>query len=314
MPGTDPKAKVLLKARPTESQLADRLASPVPGGLELYLDAMDLADQEEMARLAARLVELRPSPEFTYIVEGPLMSLDGSFFDLSVPSAANLELLRRLAWMGEQIGAVAALIHAIAPMPLETPLGDSLRVRKLEESLPLVAHYCQVAQGAGLSPMLENIPPVARQRQSAFMVTPIGMRARDLVWFCRRFPGLMATVDLSHAGLFLGGAKMSSAEVDPKLSPLVQYLSALEDDRTMEGYLREVGPHLLSVHVSNARGLLDEGLPYSEGDLELDYLAARLNPSVRYLVTETIEPDADRALRMREAQARLEAVLAERRV
>jgi hypothetical protein len=37
---------ILLKARPTPTQLADRLRKPVPDGLELYLDTADLATPE----------------------------------------------------------------------------------------------------------------------------------------------------------------------------------------------------------------------------------------------------------------------------
>ncbi len=302
-------AKVLLKGRPTEAQMADRLAEPLPDGLELYLDVEDLGDPRELDRLARRLVELRPHPRFVYVVEGPLRSLDGSFFDLSVNSEANRELLKRIAHLAQAIGAEAVLIHAITPMMLDTPLGEQLRRAKLEASLPLVGHYVRLAQDRGLVPLLENIPPVARQRQSAYMVTPVGMSAEDLVYFATRFPGIGATVDLSHAGLFLNGLGMDPSGVDPELMPLVAYLSTLQDSRKMEDYLKTVEPYLFEIHVSNARGLLEEGLPYGDGDLDLDALAVRLARSVRYMVTETIEPDPDRATEMREAQRRLKAAL-----
>ncbi len=311
MPGTAPIARVLLKGRPTEKQLADRLAEPLADGLELYMDAVDLGPPAELDRLARRLLDLRPHPEFVYVVEGPLRSLDGSFFDLSVNSEANRECILRLARLGQAISAEAVLIHAIAPMGLDTPIDDRLRRAKLEASRPLVDHYVRSVQDYGMVPLLENIPPVARQRQSAYMVTPIGMRADDLVYFARSFPGLGATLDLSHAGLFLNGMWMDPSKVEPELAPLVTYLSGLEDSRDMEEYLRAIEPYLFEVHVSNARGLLEEGLPYGEGDLDLDALARRLARSVRYLVTETIEADPDRAVEMREAQRRLNAALRE---
>lgn len=309
MPGIAPIAKVLLKGRPTEAQLADRLAAPLPGGLELYLDAEDLKDPRELDRLARRLVDLRPHPQFAYVVEGPLRSLDGSFFDLSVNSQPNRECLRRVALLAEAIGAEAVLIHAIAPMGLDAPLGDDLRGAKLEESLPLVSHYVRLAQDRGIVPLLENIPPVARQRQQSYMVTPIGMSSRDLVYFAARFPGLGITVDLSHAQLFLNGLRTPPSQVAPELAPLASYLSTLDDSPDLEDYLKATEPHIFEIHVSNARGLLEEGLPYGDGDLNLDALAVRLARSVRYLVTETLEPDPDRAIYMREAQQRLEAVL-----
>lgn len=310
-PGTDSPAPagVLLKARPTEAQLADRLSEPLPAGLELYLDAEDLAEESHLDHLARRLVDLRPHPGFAYVVEGPIRSLDGSFFDLSNDSEANRECIRRIATLAQAIGAEAILVHAITPMGLEAPLGHGLWRAKLEASLPLVEHYVQAAQSRGLIPLLENIPPVARQREASYMVTPVGMSARDLGFFASRFPGLMAAVDLSHARLFLNGLRMAPSRVPAELAPLVRYLSTLPDSPEMERYLEEVEPFLFEVHVSNARGLLEEGLPYCQGDLDLDALAVRLSRSVRYLVTETIEPDADRAIHMREAQRRLEAAL-----
>ncbi|MHB8993473.1 MAG: apurinic/apyrimidinic endonuclease family protein [Chloroflexota bacterium] len=311
MPGTvAPTARVLLKGRPTEAQLADRLAEPVPAGLELYLDAEDIKDLPRLDRLARRLVELRPHPGFTYVVEGPLRSLDGSFFDISVNSESNRECLRRIALLAETVGAEAILIHAITPMTLDAPLGDELRRARLEASTPLIEYYVKLGRDRGLVPMVENIPPVARQRQQAYMVTPVGMSAHDLVYLARRFPGLKATVDLSHARLFLNALRTDPARVEPELVPLLRYLATLDDDPTMEGYLRTVEPYLFEIHVSNARGLLEEGLPYGDGDLDLDALAVRLGRSVRYLVTETIEPDPSRAVEMRIAQRRLEAAMA----
>ncbi len=302
-------ARVLLKGRPTERQLADRLAEPVPAGLELYLAAEDIADQERLERLASRLRELRPDPSFVYVVEGPLRSLDGAFFDLSVANQANRECLRRVAWLAGAIGAEAILIHLIAPSKLATPLTPELHREKLAECIPLVSHYVEVARQHGVVPLLENIPPVARQRERSYMVTPVGMSAGDLAYFAERFPGLGVTVDLSHAGLFLNGLRMAPQALAAELWPLLRYLATLGDSPAIEDYLRAVEPYLFEVHVSNARGLLEEGLPYGDGDLDLDALASRLSRSVRYLVTETIEPDPDRAVHMREAQRRLETAV-----
>lgn len=300
---------MLLKARPTEAQLADRLSDPLPEGLELYLDAEDIARQEQLVRLASRLVELRPHSRFAYVVEGPLRSPDGSFFDLSANSESNRECLRRVAWLAEAIGAEAILVHAITPSPLDTPLSAALHRVRLRESLPLVEYYVETAREHGVIPLLENIPPVARQRQGAYMSTVVGMSAGDLVYFAQQCPGLGVTVDLSHAQLFLNGLRMAAASVPAELAPLVSYLSSLEDSPDMEDYLSALEPYLFEAHVSNASGLLGEGLPYDQGDLDLDALAVRLRGSVRYLVTETLEPDPDRAVFMREAQRRLEGAL-----
>lgn len=309
MTGTAPRAKVLLKARPTKAQLADRMALPRPPGLELYLDAADLAP-ERLGRLAEPLIALRPSPDFVFLVEGPLRSLDGSFFDISVNSEANRECVRRISWLAGEIGAEAVLIHAITPRKLTVSLTQQTRRWVRDVSLPFLENYVTQARQRGLIPLLENIPPVARQREAAYMCTPVGMSAEDLVFFAGKFPGLKVTLDVSHAQLFLNGLRMSPADAGPHLAPLLEYLTTFEDDPTIDAYITTLEPHLFSAHFSNARGLLDEGLPYGDGDLDLDAVTRRLSRLIPYLVTETIEPDANVGVHMREAQRRMEAAVA----
>jgi len=71
----------------------------------------------------------RPEVPFDLVVEGPLRSLDGAFFDISRPSAANQEILRRLTTFGARIGAKVAVIHLIAPSP-DGAFTSSLQDRK----------------------------------------------------------------------------------------------------------------------------------------------------------------------------------------
>ena len=44
-------------------------------------------------------------------------------------------------------------------------------------------------------------------------------------------------------------------------------------------------------HVSNAHGVLGEGLPYGSGDLDLDPVVRRLAALVPFIVAEISEPD-----------------------
>src|SRR5688572_33111316 len=82
---------ILLKARPTPTQLADRLREPVPDGLELYLDTADLASPEAMDGVVANLDACDLPSDFVLLVEGPIRSLDGEFFDLTRDSEARSE-------------------------------------------------------------------------------------------------------------------------------------------------------------------------------------------------------------------------------
>jgi len=70
-------------------------------------------------------------------------------------------------------------------------------------------------------------------------------------------------------------------------------------------YRHQLGDTLLACHVSNASGLLGEGAPYDQGDVDFDSEIPEASGTVRYFVTETLEPDPARAEFMRLAQTRL---------
>jgi hypothetical protein len=65
----------------------------------------------------------------------------------------------------------------------------------------------------------------------------------------------------------------------------------------------------MTSHVANAAGLLGEALPYADGELNLDPFMRFLATKIEYLVTETLEPDNNRARFMREAQGRIRLAL-----
>src|SRR5204862_8128082 len=63
-------------------------------------------------------------------------------------------------------------------------------------------------------------------------------------------------------------------------------------------------------HVSDAHGLLGEGLPYGSGELELDPVVRRLGELVPFIVAEINEPDPARAVEMKRAYTAIERALA----
>ena len=70
-----------------------------------------------------------------------------------------------------------------------------------------------------------------------------------------------------------------------------------------------LGDLVYNVHVSNAQGLLGEGMPYEVGDYDLDTAVRSLVGTARWMVTETLEPDPCNALLMRDAQSHLRSCL-----
>lgn len=301
--------KILLKARPTPEQLIDRMAEPVPDGLELYLDVADISDDDWLATLECRISGLDVPSDFVWVVEGPLRSLDGSFFDVSQCTPANVEVVRRLVAFGRAAGARAAVIHAIAPTRHIGVFSMEACARALDRSHELLRLYANLCSENGIVPTIENVPPVTKMRERRFMHSLIGMEPADLLFLAQRIEGLNVTLDVSHAQLYLNAATSSASSFPKEVLPLIAHLSSRREVSTLEEYIERVEPLIFEAHFSNARGLLGEGLAYDDGDIDLDWAAGRLRDVARYLVTETIEPDPNRATFMREAQERMKAAI-----
>lgn len=301
---------ILLKARPTPAQLRDRLAAPRPDGLELYLDARDIAPDDWLPRLLAILSAAPPADSgFHYIVEGPIRSLDGAFFDVTRDAPADDEALVRLTRCGAALGAQVAVIHLIAPTTDAAAIGSGQRAIWLDRALPLLRRYVALCAEAGLTPTIENIPPIAQMREGAATFSALGVEPEDLIRCCEAVPGLGITFDTSHAGLHLEVVGADPASAPVALRPAVTTYAATATVHSLAEWVARLAPWLVNCHISNAAGLLGEGLPYDAGHFDLDAIVPRLAATARFIVTETLEPDNDRASHMREAQARIAAVL-----
>jgi sugar phosphate isomerase/epimerase len=298
-------ARILLKARPTQAQLDDRLRDPRPDGLELYLDTVDLATDEAMDGIVARLDACGLPSDFVLMVEGPIRSLDGEFFDLTRDSEADCELSRRLIGLAKRIGAVGANVHNIAPDDDPYHLTPDARERLLKQARGPARFFVDLAHGAGIVPTIENMPPFLRMRESGFYYSAIGMPPQDMTYLAEAVPGLKVILDTAHAQLYLNVRRgVDEAVPGQDLAPLRRFVADVPGVDSIDEYVDALGDTISACHVSNAAGLLGEGLPYGEGDLDLDRLIRRLDRQVPYLVTETLEPDNNRADLMREARER----------
>lgn len=307
-------ARLCLKARPTAVQLTDRLR-PVdgvwPGGLELYLAAGDLASDEVLAEVADRIQRAAVPDDFAWLIEGPVDSLDGGDFDITRDSAADRLVVERLAWLADRIGARAVNIHAIAPHPDLGRLTLDTRQRLLETGVPFLARFVDLMRGAGTVATVENMPPVLRMRREDFSFTPIGMASADLVWLAEQVPGLRILPDTSHAGLYLFARFGPPDSTYPWSAPLRAYLEQLPPDPPdVVAYMQQLQPWVENAQISDAAGLLGEGLPYGEGDLDMDAAIRWLGDNAQHIVTETLEPDNANAVHMRAALGRMRAALA----
>ena len=303
-----PTTRVLLKARPVLAQLADRLAPPVPEGLELYLDRHDLLIDDWLKRIQGDTAAAGAPPNFTWIVEAPIRTLGGALFDLTVDDADHRATIQRVVEVGAAIGAIAANIHVVAPTLDADTLTDGRRLQKLDEARPLLEYYADACQKRGLVPQIENVPPVGRMREAAFVYSPIGLACDDLLFLTDARSDVRVTLDVSHAALFLNWRKAPDPQVGDHVRPVARFCRARSGPDDLASYTQTLAGVAATVHVSNASGLLGEGLPYGAGEEDLDHVLSPLLGTARFFVTETIEEDPERANKMRDAQRRLLAL------
>ena len=304
--------KLLLKARPTPRQLADRLR-PVdgvwPDGLELYLAAADLADEPTLDAMVERLLGASVPTGFVWLIEGPVDSLDGADFDVTRESAADHLVLERLAQVARRIGARAVNIHVISPSPDLARLTLACREALLERAVPFLAEFVSLMHAADAVATVEHMPPVLRMRRNDFSFTPIGMASADFTFLTHRVDGLRTLADTSHAGLYLNARRFEPDESYTWSGPLRDYLDQLPDEpHDLVGFMAAL-PRLENAQLSNAAGVLGEGLGYADGEFDLDGAAKWLAGHTRHIVTETLEANNDQAVQMREALRRMRQVL-----
>jgi len=293
--------------------MADRLR-PVdgawPDGIELYLAAADLASPHAVASIAARIMSSAVPDGFVWLIEGPVDSLDGRDFDVTRDSPADLLVLERLADLARTIGARAVNIHVISPDPDLERLTLECRAALLDKSLPFLSRFVDLMHAAGAVPTVEHMPPVLRMRRADFAFTPIGMASEDLRYVTQRVGGLKTLADTSHAGLYLNARHSQPDPAYAWSAPLANYLRQLPaDPPDLVGYMAAL-PELENAQISNAAGVLGEGLAYTEGDYDLDPAMRWLARRVGHIVTETLETDNDDALAMRDALRHLRVALA----
>ena len=303
-------AKLLLKARPTPRQLADRLR-PVdgvwPDGLELYLAAADLTDVDAVAE---RINSANVPAGFVWLIEGPVDSLDGADFDVTRESEADLQVVQRLAQLAQRIGAGGVNIHVISPSPDLSRLTLECRSVLLDKAAEFLRRFVDLMYKANTVPTVEHMPPVLRMRRADYAFTPIGMASADFHQLVHQVPGLRVLADTSHAGLYLNARRLPPDPAYPWTGPLSAYLATLpEEPPDLVGYIRSLA-ELENAQVSNAAGVLGEGLPYAKGDFDLDPVMRWLSTNTQHIVTETLESDDDNAVHMRDALRRIRMALA----
>lgn len=275
----------LLKAAPEPDQVADRLEGGPWRGLEVCLMPQHVADDASLQRAIEAVGEGVGGADVVLTAEAPVAWPSGAFVRVDRLDAEAIAGVERSADFAAAIGSPVLTIHLFTPMSPEEyraqPSGpDDEAIEKF------LRFYARACLDRGVTPLIENVPPVLRMRTGGVYLSPVGGHWRDLLEWRERVPELRFTLDTSHAALF-----KSFAGSYPTLFGLDS-----DEDLELERYVEELGPHSEVAHVSDAHGLLGEGLPYGSGELSnLDPVVRRIAELVPYIVAEINEPDPARS-------------------
>jgi nucleoside-diphosphate-sugar epimerase/sugar phosphate isomerase/epimerase len=287
----------LLKAAPEAAQVADRLAGGDWRGMELCLAPRHVATPEALDA-AIEVGRSAADAGAALTAECPVAWPSGAFVRvdrLDDEAKRGIEASVRFA---AAIGAPVLTIHLFVPMtPEEYRDHGTLDEGAVADFLSFYAAACL---GSGVTPLIENVPPVLRMRTGGVYLTPVGGHWRDLIEWCDRTEGLRTTFDTSHAALF-----QHFAAAYPSLFGL-----AGDGDLGLMRWVDELEGRIDVAHVSDAHGLLGEGLPYGTGELDLDPVVRRLGETVPYIVAEINEPDPARSDDMKTGYRAVERALA----
>jgi nucleoside-diphosphate-sugar epimerase/sugar phosphate isomerase/epimerase len=296
---TGSAAVPLLKAAPKPDQIAERLSDGDWRGLELALMPADVADDATVATAVAAVTEGVAGRDLVLAAEAPVSWPSGAFVRVDRLTDEARGCIERSADFAAAIGSPVLTIHLYAPLsPDEFRDAGPLDEDAVERFLGFFAETCT---GRGVTPLIENVPPVLRMRVGGVFLTQIGGHWIDLRRWHARVPALRFTLDTSHAALF-----RSFAAAYPSLFGLES-----EDELDLARYVEELAPSLEVAHVSDAHGLLGEGLPLGSGELDLDPVMRRLGELCRFVVAEVNEPDPAHSPDMKAGYRALERAFAE---
>jgi sugar phosphate isomerase/epimerase len=273
----------LLKAAPEPDQLAERLAGGPWRGLEFALAPAHVADDDAVAQAVAAVREATDGRDLVLAAEAPVAWPSGEFVRVDRLTEEARACIERSADFAGAIGSPVLTIHLYVPLaPAEfrdAPPPDEDAV------LEFLGFFARTCVERGLTPLIENVPPVLRMRVGGVFLSHIGGHWRDLRRWHARVPELRFTFDTSHAALF-----RSFAAAYPTLFGLTS-----DEELTLDRYVDELAPSLEVAHVSDAHGLLGEGLPIGDGEVDLDPIVRRLGETARFIVAEINEPDPARS-------------------
>src|SRR5881398_3352374 len=157
---TGSKAIPLLKSAAEPDQLADRLDGGDWKGIEIALMPQHLADDSALARAVEATRDVVAGMVVT--AEAPVSWPSGAFVRVDRLDDEAQAGIERSAAFAAAIGSPVLTIHLFAPMtPEEYRDGGTADEDEVHRFLSFYAEACR---GSGVTPLIENVPPVLRMR------------------------------------------------------------------------------------------------------------------------------------------------------
>ncbi len=287
----DVTPKVMMKAAPNDEQVAERLAHGECEGIEICLRPDDIASSTAVERAISAIARYRHATQFA-TAELPVSWPNRAFVSVDTLDRHARTGIERSVEVAAGIGAEAITAH------LFIPLAESQIAAGWDEDTNAVSNFLEffvtACQHAGIRPLVENVPPVLRMRTGGAFYSPIGGHWRDLLRWKSELPDLGFTFDVSHAALYGTFARCYP-----------YFFGDEYDELSIDAYVSRLQPSLVVAHVSNASGVLGEGLGYRSGQLDLDPIVERLCQDTMYIVAEIAELDPLRSEAMRDAYSEI---------
>jgi nucleoside-diphosphate-sugar epimerase/sugar phosphate isomerase/epimerase len=292
----------LLKAAPEPDQIADRMSGGGWRGLELCLMSSHVEDDAAVRRAIEVSRQALAGHNAVVTAEAPVAWPSGAHMRVDRLDAEARAGIQRSVEFAAGIDSPVLTVHLFVPQTPEE-YRSSLGGPDEDAIGEFLSFYADTCAAGGITPLIENIPPVLRMRTGGVFLTRIGGHWRDLLEWRERIPQLGFTLDISHAALF-----RNFAAAYPTLFDLDS-----DDELDLARYVEELGPASEVAHISDAHGLLGEGLPYGAGELgnQLDPAVRRICELVRYVVAEINEPDPAHSPDMKAGYRAIERAMAE---
>src|SRR5262245_54105957 len=181
----------LLKAAPDPGQIAERLEHGASRGIELCLGPRDVESDDRMAAVTEAARAALPDRDFAVTAEAPVSWPSGAHVRVDRLDDEARAGIDRSAEFAAGVGSPVLTIHLFTPQTAEEVRtgwrqdGASVDEEEVERFLRFFADACA---GRGVTPLIENVPPILRMRTGGVYLSPVGGHWRDLLEWRGRIP------------------------------------------------------------------------------------------------------------------------------